>query len=286
MNNAFSSGNSLGCRTVGGERCIFPFTYRGARYSGCTRAVSPTPWCATRLDSSGEVVRGSWGDCASGCPLDTSQQGSTGRCTTDSGPSNGQPCVFPFEFNGVTYRQCTDVRLGQAWCSTATYPNGTHINGQGRYGFCPSSCLGAEAGSGAGSGSGAGCRPGQSWTADCNTCVCSPEGTAVCTEKKCGCTPGTTFSQDCNTCVCNREGVAVCTLLDCGGAPPTAPPSQTGGRCRAASGPAAGKDCVFPFSYAGRTFSSCAEWNWQGRDRGRLWCSTRTGRSQTSTASV
>ena len=95
-------------------------------------------------------------------------------------------------------------------------------------------------------------------------------GTAVCT-------PGTFFYDGCNTCFCNSRSIpTICTEVHCERAPPTAPPS----RCRAASGPAAGKECVFPFRYAGWTYSSCAEWTWQGRDQGRLWCSTRTGRSK------
>lgn len=33
-----------------------------------------------------------------------------------------QKCVFPFEYHGVTYNDCTNVDLGYLWCSpTATY---------------------------------------------------------------------------------------------------------------------------------------------------------------------
>ena len=41
-----------------GQICVFPFTYKGNRYYGCTRADNPRIWCGL----SGHV--GSWGRCA------------------------------------------------------------------------------------------------------------------------------------------------------------------------------------------------------------------------------
>merc|ERR1711910_194268 len=41
--------------------------------------------------------------------------------------------------------------------------------------------------------------------------------------------------------------------------------------CNTVSGPAAGKPCVFPFTWQGKTFNSCTE---EGDDQGKLWCST------------
>ena len=65
-------------------------------------------------------------------------------CTTVSGPDPGKACVFPFNFNGVTYNACTldGNTAGQTepWCSTLTDANGDHIGSQGNWGFCSSNC--------------------------------------------------------------------------------------------------------------------------------------------------
>ena len=51
--------------------------------------------------------------------------------------------------------------------------------------------------------------------------------------------------------------------------------SWRSGECRTTSGPSAGKACVFPFTWAGRTYHSCTR---EGDHYGHLWCSTRTDR--------
>ena len=51
------------CSTLTGGTCVFPFTYNGATHHQCTYTDSPTPWCATAVDSSGVVVTNGWGDC-------------------------------------------------------------------------------------------------------------------------------------------------------------------------------------------------------------------------------
>merc|ERR1712193_560253 len=52
------------CTTLSGSTCIFPFVYNGATHFQCTYSDSPTPWCATAVDSNNEVVTNGWGDCA------------------------------------------------------------------------------------------------------------------------------------------------------------------------------------------------------------------------------
>merc|ERR1712172_277666 len=52
------------CSTLSGSTCIFPFVYNGATHFQCTYTDSPTPWCATAVDSNNEVVTNGWGDCA------------------------------------------------------------------------------------------------------------------------------------------------------------------------------------------------------------------------------
>jgi len=75
----------------------------------------------------------------------TASSGSSTTCVTSSGPSTGQNCVFPFTWNGVTHSSCADwiyggQPAGTRWCSTQVDSNGVHVNGQGFYGFCPSTC--------------------------------------------------------------------------------------------------------------------------------------------------
>merc|ERR1712223_508712 len=41
--------------------------------------------------------------------------------------------------------------------------------------------------------------------------------------------------------------------------------------CTTVSGPASGKPCVFPFTWQGKTFTSCTK---EGDGQGKLWCST------------
>merc|ERR1719266_1454946 len=204
------------CSTRTGESCVFPFTYKGVEHYHCTYADSPTAWCATLTDSQ-VVVTNRWGDCeTSALSSCQEEQISLPSCTTQSGPYPSQPCVFPFRYNGVTYTSCTTQDKSDAWCSTNTTLAGTHIPGY--FGYCPSSCPGAE---------GSSCTPGTSYTVDCNTCVCGADGVPVCTSSVCGSsstttttstttstttapsttyTPGTVSTVDCNTCVCSSLG--------------------------------------------------------------------------------
>ena len=58
----------LACKTVGGENCVFPFTYDGRTYSGCTLDGGESKlWCATGVDNSGNYVgKYDWG--TESCP--------------------------------------------------------------------------------------------------------------------------------------------------------------------------------------------------------------------------
>merc|ERR1712226_500942 len=164
------------CSTLTGDKCVFPFSYQGVEYYRCTYADSPTPWCATQVDSVGVVVTNKWGDCDTGslssCQPETI---SLPSCTTQSGPYPNQACVFPFRYNGVTYTSCTTQDKSDAWCSTNTTLAGTHIPGY--FGYCPSTCLAESQNS---------CTPGTSYSVDCNTCVCGADGLPVCTSLVCG----------------------------------------------------------------------------------------------------
>merc|ERR1712226_498753 len=110
------------CSTHTGDKCVFPFSYQGVEYYRCTYADSPTPWCATQVDSAGVVVTNKGGDCDTGslssCQPETI---SLPSCTTQSGPYPNQACVFPFRYNGVTYTSCTTQDKSDAWCSTNSF---------------------------------------------------------------------------------------------------------------------------------------------------------------------
>merc|ERR1719150_1182619 len=213
------------CATLSGGTCIFPFTYNGATHFQCTYTDSPTPWCATAVDSSGVVVTNSWGDCevsaTSACQTESI---TVPTCTTTSGPRPGQSCVFPFRHLGIVYSSCTSVGQSAPWCSTSTTSAGTHIDGE--YGFCPST------------------RPTDSTTSvTTTTTTAAPITTTTTSTTSTSCIPGSTFPQDCN--------VSVCTTFSCG-------------TCSAVSGPAAGSTCVCPFTYGGVTHQTCAEWVYGG----------------------
>merc|ERR1712080_62796 len=66
-------------------------------------------------------------------------------------------------------------------------------------------------------------------------------------------------------CVCSGSGSPVCTSC-------TSTPSS----CVTDSGPAVGAACVFPFTWAGETYTSCTPWIYGGTFQGRNWCSTKT----------
>lgn len=122
-----------GCETISGaspnQPCVFPFTYDGVSYSGCTTAGEgvTAPWCST-LTNAGQHVQGNWGDCdVSNCP--------SGECITVSGNRPGQPCIFPFRYDGISYSGCTTAGNVAPWCSTMTDFTGQHVSGN--WGDCP-----------------------------------------------------------------------------------------------------------------------------------------------------
>merc|ERR1711892_266314 len=131
------------CNTNDGTQCVFPFSYLGVEYYQCTYASSPTPWCATMVDSNGTVVTNKWGDYSntaiSSCPVESITVPS---CVTVGGPQDNLPCIFPFRHLGVTYTSCTTTGKDMAWCSTNTTSAGEHV--ENNYGFCPDTCPGAE----------------------------------------------------------------------------------------------------------------------------------------------
>ena len=67
-------------------------------------------------------------------------------CKTISGPFSNNPCVFPFEYNGVKYNECTNVEASRTmpWCSVRVDAQETHV--QGNWGYCDTGCPGVPTG--------------------------------------------------------------------------------------------------------------------------------------------
>ena len=52
--------------------------------------------------------------------------------------ANGIPCIFPFNYGGVTYNECTNATNGKLWCAThlKSDGNGTYS----KWGYCDANC--------------------------------------------------------------------------------------------------------------------------------------------------
>ena len=52
------------CKTLEGTLCVFPFMFRGLEVTECISGSPRTlPWCATQIDSYGEIVGSQWRNC-------------------------------------------------------------------------------------------------------------------------------------------------------------------------------------------------------------------------------
>ena len=58
--------------TANGQKCIFPFIYKGETYNSCTKVDSYLAWCALELNpnGNGEVIPGKWADCDPNCSVE------------------------------------------------------------------------------------------------------------------------------------------------------------------------------------------------------------------------
>ena len=82
--NSESDGDSGNTKTVSGEDCVLPFSYKGKLYYECTtKDFGSIPWCATSVDSDYSVK--DWNYCKSS----SSSSSSTGSSSSSSGSSSG-----------------------------------------------------------------------------------------------------------------------------------------------------------------------------------------------------
>ncbi|XP_048590312.1 uncharacterized protein LOC5511434 isoform X2 [Nematostella vectensis] len=94
-------------RTTDGDCCVFPFVFKGKCYPWCIGDGVNRIWCATTDNFDRD---GLWGSCDEGsgpaiiepCAVRTKQ---------------GQCCVFPFQYGGISYSQCTTDYHTGPWCS-------------------------------------------------------------------------------------------------------------------------------------------------------------------------
>jgi len=115
------------------KQCQFPFTFNNVTHTACTVDGAPLKgqaWCSTETSTNGTHVtgKGEYGYCFGGPSI-----------TVTNTNNVKKQCQFPFTFNNVTHNACTVDAAplkGQAWCSTETSTNSTHVTGKGEYGYC------------------------------------------------------------------------------------------------------------------------------------------------------
>ncbi|CAB4059172.1 unnamed protein product [Lepeophtheirus salmonis] len=90
-----------GCQTTSGQNCVFPSNFREMALTKCVKADYDKYWCATSNNADGSVD--TYGDCNADCPMEVHDP--TKECIT----TGNYQCVFPFEYNGLTYNKCTDA---------------------------------------------------------------------------------------------------------------------------------------------------------------------------------
>ena len=65
LGKAYGSGDGIA------QDCIFPFKYKGKTYTACvTPSDGQKPYCATKVDSNGNLVEGKWARCNKYCKTD------------------------------------------------------------------------------------------------------------------------------------------------------------------------------------------------------------------------
>ncbi|XP_071744047.1 matrix metalloproteinase-9 isoform X2 [Lepeophtheirus salmonis] len=107
------------CKTTEGQICQFPFSYGSIIYHGCTLDGHDYPWCPTVVNGIGEPEF--FGNCTYHCEGFAEE---VGRCRSVYGTA----CIFPFEYKGTVYNECTEIDHVWKWCSVFNLPNGTMRN--------------------------------------------------------------------------------------------------------------------------------------------------------------
>ncbi|XP_030060173.1 72 kDa type IV collagenase [Microcaecilia unicolor] len=118
-----------------GEFCKFPFFFNDKEYNSCTDSGRSDGflWCSTTYNFDAD---GKYGF----CPHEL--------LFTLSGNANGDPCKFPFKFQGTSYNSCTTEGRtdGYRWCATTE-----DYDQDKKYGFCPETAMSTVGGNSEGS---------------------------------------------------------------------------------------------------------------------------------------
>merc|ERR1719350_671332 len=171
-------------------------------------------------------------------------------CTTLA----GEKCIFPFRYEGVVHYQCTHADSPAPWCATQVHSNGTTVTD--RWGDCS---LGALS------------RCSVEETPDFVISV-GDEVAEISSSQESLKPLSTTTTPATTTITPSTTTITPSTSTP----PPILATAEEDGECLTVSGPAAGRPCVFPFTYSGKTYSTCTQWIFSGDNQGKLWCSTKT----------
>nr|XP_040577335.1 uncharacterized protein PB18E9.04c-like isoform X5 [Lepeophtheirus salmonis] len=237
------------CRTTDGKKCVFPFIYSGVSYNSCTDADNGgVNWCATSLYPSKEALE--YANCQSSCESATkTTPDPSSKCKT----TDGQTCIFPFIYSGVSYDSCTDVQNGGVkWCATSLYST----KEANAYANCDPSC---EDNKPTTVQPGSACK-----TTDGQSClfpfIYSGVSYDSCTDVQNG---GVKW---CATSLYSTKEANAYANCDpsCEDNNPTT--VQPGSACKTTDG----QSCIFPFIYSGVSYDSCTD----VLNGGVKWCAT------------
>lgn len=252
-----------------GQACVFPFKYQNKLYYKCAPWVKGN-WCSTT-----SVYAGKWGFCKD-------------NLKSYGGNAGGADCIFPFEYWGVKHEKCLKYKHGEGyWCATTD-----SYSKDRKWGMCPK----VDGGFGEWEKSGScsvTCGNGkQKMTRKCNDpppykggkdCVGENEKTEDCQMDECPVAGGFSAWADEAACTKTCGGGTKKMVRTCNN--PT--PSHSGKDCQGErskleacatekcpdekvytkGGNSNGAACVFPFTYAGKTYHNCPAYN------GGIWCS-------------
>jgi len=90
------------------ESCVFPFSFGGGVFDGCTTLGFHQPWCSTT-----DVYMGGWRICKSMSSLKAARN------------YNHNECVYPYKYNHDWYYGCIirkDINVVDFWCSKTEVP--------------------------------------------------------------------------------------------------------------------------------------------------------------------
>jgi len=217
--------------------CYFPFTYKGETYNDCTSVDYGRKWCSLTSDMDRD---GLYGYCES------SDYCSAKYPKAISPNSQELPCChFPFTYKGKTYHSCTTVDYGRKWCSlTSDGDKG------GLYGYCEST----------------------DYCTAKNPKAISPNTK----ELSCCHFPFTYKGKTYNECTSVDYGRKWCSLTSSmDGQDKLYGYCESSDYCSATRPQTFGGNskelpcCHFPFTYKGRTFNKCTNYDSNG-----AWCAT------------